>query len=355
MDQLLLLRQENAKYLLVSKHRRYLDTVLLSGLRIVEKHESSAEAVRTVSTAQSSCSSHHDPEGYLHGAVPVSADVETYLLSGIYWTLAGLCLLQGDEHDRPPAGLTGIRLRFGQKHQLLQIVKSCKRMQLCEQRVMDSKGISPCVRWTGFAPHPAAFYDATALSTLSALQIIVLLEGCNSAILSEDSITQLRRFVRLLQDPVTGGFANRVSVGSAGEVDVRFAMCGVASLVLLEECSRPASGDRQRGLRPDAAATQASSSESAPLRSLDSLQEVTTAKPEAGPVSAASISSAVSPYIDAEKLFAWLTSCQNPDGGFGCFPGCESHAGTTFCAVASLKLAGLLGRISPGRRSALER
>jgi geranylgeranyl transferase type-2 subunit beta len=33
-----------------------------------------------------------------------------------------------------------------------------------------------------------------------------------------------------------------------------------------------------------------------------------------------------------------LTACQNDDGGFGLFPGTESHAGQTFCCLASLAM-----------------
>mmetsp|Transcript_25416 Transcript_25416/g.20923 ORF Transcript_25416/g.20923 Transcript_25416/m.20923 type:complete len:81 (-) Transcript_25416:5-247(-) len=37
-------------------------------------------------------------------------------------------------------------------------------------------------------------------------------------------------------------------------------------------------------------------------------------------------------------LVSWIGKCQSVDGGFGQRPGCESHAGHTFCAVASMKL-----------------
>ncbi|KAF4670323.1 hypothetical protein FOL47_002093 [Perkinsus chesapeaki] len=40
----------------------------------------------------------------------------------------------------------------------------------------------------------------------------------------------------------------------------------------------------------------------------------------------------------SRSLVSWIVKCQGPDGGFGQRPGCESHAGHTFCAVASMKL-----------------
>lgn len=46
-----------------------------------------------------------------------------------------------------------------------------------------------------------------------------------------------------------------------------------------------------------------------------------------------------------ELAINYILSCQNYDGGFGDKPGDESHAGLTFCAVASLKLANALHRI----------
>lgn len=47
---------------------------------------------------------------------------------------------------------------------------------------------------------------------------------------------------------------------------------------------------------------------------------------------------------DKELAINYILSCQNFDGGFGDKPGDESHAGLTFCAVASLKLANALHR-----------
>jgi prenyltransferase beta subunit len=42
--------------------------------------------------------------------------------------------------------------------------------------------------------------------------------------------------------------------------------------------------------------------------------------------------------IDIELLTEWICASQNDDGGFGCSPGNESHAGFTYCAIASLVL-----------------
>lgn len=41
---------------------------------------------------------------------------------------------------------------------------------------------------------------------------------------------------------------------------------------------------------------------------------------------------------DREGLIDWILDCNNFDGGFGCVPGCESHAGQTYCCMAALEL-----------------
>ena len=46
--------------------------------------------------------------------------------------------------------------------------------------------------------------------------------------------------------------------------------------------------------------------------------------------------------IDIDKAAAYVASCKNFDGGFGCVPGAESHAGQIFCCVGALSIAGAL-------------
>lgn len=49
--------------------------------------------------------------------------------------------------------------------------------------------------------------------------------------------------------------------------------------------------------------------------------------------------------LDTESsAIQYVLRCQNYDGGFGEFPGCESHAGITFCCVASLALSDALNK-----------
>ncbi|KAK4353710.1 hypothetical protein RND71_025904 [Anisodus tanguticus] len=46
--------------------------------------------------------------------------------------------------------------------------------------------------------------------------------------------------------------------------------------------------------------------------------------------------------IGKEKAKEYIINCQSYGGGFGLSPGSESHGGATFCAIASLKLMGLI-------------
>ncbi|KAJ8540369.1 hypothetical protein K7X08_030288 [Anisodus acutangulus] len=59
---------------------------------------------------------------------------------------------------------------------------------------------------------------------------------------------------------------------------------------------------------------------------------------------AAAISSMLENWsgIDKEKAKEYIINCQSYGGGFGLSPGSESHGGATFCAIASLKLMGLI-------------
>ncbi|BBH00033.1 RAB geranylgeranyl transferase beta subunit 2 [Prunus dulcis] len=49
--------------------------------------------------------------------------------------------------------------------------------------------------------------------------------------------------------------------------------------------------------------------------------------------------------INVEKAVNYILSCKNHDGGFGCTPGAESHAGQIFCCVGALAITGSLHHI----------
>uniref|UniRef100_A0A0K0EKE7 Protein geranylgeranyltransferase type I n=1 Tax=Strongyloides stercoralis TaxID=6248 RepID=A0A0K0EKE7_STRER len=47
-------------------------------------------------------------------------------------------------------------------------------------------------------------------------------------------------------------------------------------------------------------------------------------------------------YLDKNKIVEFIKKCKSFHGGFGMRPGLEAHSGSTFCAIASLKLLGML-------------
>jgi geranylgeranyl transferase type-2 subunit beta len=46
--------------------------------------------------------------------------------------------------------------------------------------------------------------------------------------------------------------------------------------------------------------------------------------------------------VDVGKACEFVASCRNFDGGFGCIPGAESHAGQVFCCVGALSIGNSL-------------
>ncbi|KAL0709406.1 hypothetical protein Bca4012_016384 [Brassica carinata] len=49
--------------------------------------------------------------------------------------------------------------------------------------------------------------------------------------------------------------------------------------------------------------------------------------------------------INVKKAVDYILSCRNLDGGFGCTPGAESHAGQIFCGVGALAITGSLHHV----------
>ncbi|MQL98346.1 hypothetical protein Taro_031050 [Colocasia esculenta] len=49
--------------------------------------------------------------------------------------------------------------------------------------------------------------------------------------------------------------------------------------------------------------------------------------------------------INVDKAVDYIVSCKNLDGGFGCTPGAESHAGQIFCCVGTLAITGFIDHV----------
>lgn len=49
--------------------------------------------------------------------------------------------------------------------------------------------------------------------------------------------------------------------------------------------------------------------------------------------------------VDVKAATDYVASCRNFDGGFGCIPGAESHAGQVFCCVGALAIGNALHHV----------
>ena len=166
-------------------------------------------------------------------------------MSGIYWSLVAVSVISTPDD-------------LCDRQELLQFIRSCQDM--------ETGGI-----------RPAENHDAHLLYTLSAIQILCMLDALEEDVVDKEKIVT---FIVSLQQP-DGSFAG----DKWGEIDIRFSMCAVASLRLLN--------------RLDA--------------------------------------------IDKESAVNFILKCHNViDAGFGSRPGSESHAGLIYCAIASLSILGRL-------------
>lgn len=132
-------------------------------------------------------------------------------------------------------------------------------------------------------------HDAHLLYTLSAIQILAMANKLDDPRLDKAKIGQ---YIASLQQS-DGSFAGDMW----GEIDTRFSYCALSALSILGLLNRRCNDG--------------------------------TPKTE-------------DEVIDIDKAAAYVASCKNFDGGFGCVPGAESHAGQIFCCVGALSIAGAL-------------
>ncbi|CAA9990935.1 geranylgeranyl transferase type2 beta subunit, putative [Plasmodium knowlesi strain H] len=154
-----------------------------------------------------------------------------------------------------------------------------KRFHLC--------GFSPCKK--------SNLYEANVISTLSAIQVLFLLNKISEEDISTKMILEMYNFVYFLFDEKKGFY--HFSLNNAKfqfDGDIRFMFCALSVLHFLSLLLK------KRNVH-------------------------------------------ISLYNNDERCAHWILTCLNLDGGFSNVPGSESHAGTTFCAINSLKLLRLRG------------
>uniref|UniRef100_A0A0G4HUE0 Geranylgeranyl transferase type II subunit beta n=1 Tax=Chromera velia CCMP2878 TaxID=1169474 RepID=A0A0G4HUE0_9ALVE len=240
---------------------------------------------------------------------------ESFFLSGVYWTLCGISLFCSSAE-----GFRELLVQASEtsSESIAALVRKCARAD------------------GGFAPSPDPVQSAHVLSTLSAVQVDVILRGHTGAVRAAPSsvsvfgheaekastmssqtvsVSVCREktvaFCLSLQHKKEGFFAP--SIERPGDSDVRFTYCALATLTLL-------------GANPCAPSCYKETN----CKKLEELTEM---------------------RVEWESLRVWLWGCLTEEGGFGASPGDEAHAGHTFCALASLALIGGFDSIPFGQKS----
>ncbi|KAL9190092.1 hypothetical protein ACHAXT_007303 [Thalassiosira profunda] len=205
------------------------------------------------------------------------AATEHLRMSGVYWSLAALSLLRPADDVDASMGLTSSK---GERQSIVEWVFACY-----DERTGGFGG--NCARQGAGAPCP---HDGHLLYTLSALQILAMADALDDERLDREAVV---KFVAGLQNE-DGSFSG----DEWGEVDTRFSYCALSCLAILGRLPLPewAEGERDKSNGEEA-------------------------------------------LIDTRKAVQYIISCRNFDGGFGCVPGAESHAGQVFCCIGALSIA----------------
>ena len=202
-------------------------------------------------------------------------------VSGVYWSIAALALLRDESEVDNLMGLT-------------KPIQTTANKTTSTERRNDRSAIVDWVfkcydaRVGGFGGSRA--HDAHLLYTLSALQILAMANSLHDERLDKDAIAS---YISSLQNE-DGSFSG----DEWGEIDTRFTYIAFSCLALL-------------GRLP------------LPDWSKNCTEMVSQEKP----------------IIDTYKAVRYIISCRNFDGGFGCVPGAESHAGQVFTCVGALSIA----------------
>ena len=205
-------------------------------------------------------------------------------MSGVYWSLGAISILRDTDNVNKLMGLTSSPTDNVDRSSIIDWVFTCYDKRTggfggnCSS---SSSGTSvPC-------PH-----DGHLLYTLSALQILAMANALDDERLDKDAIV---KFVSSLQND-DGSFSG----DEWGEVDTRFTYCALSCLALLGRLPLPKWAEEDN--------------------KSDNVNND-------------------SDIIDIHKAVYYIISCRNFDGGFGCVPGAESHAGQVFCCIGALSIA----------------
>ena len=202
--------------------------------------------------------------------------------SGVYWSVAALSLLKPADEVDDLMGLT-------------KELVSPDHFD-SESKSGDGNNRQSIVDWVFqcYDPKTGGFggnvgQDAHLLYTLSALQILAMADKLDDHRLEKENVA---KFVASLQQS-DGSFAG----DKWGEIDTRFSYCALSSLSILGFLTRRYNDGKKQSEED---------------------------------------------LINIDHAVEYIASCKNFDGGFGCIPGAESHAGQIFCCIGALSIAGAL-------------
>jgi len=203
-------------------------------------------------------------------------------VSGVYWSLGAISILRDTDNVKKLMGLTSSPADNVDRSSIIDWVFTCydKRTGGFGGNCSSPSGNSP--------PCP---HDGHLLYTLSALQILAMANALDDERLDKDAIV---KFISSLQND-DGSFSG----DEWGEVDTRFTYCALSCLALLSRLPLPKWAEDNKS------------------------EDVNNG----------------SDIIDIHKAVYYIISCRNFDGGFGCVPGAESHAGQVFCCIGALSIA----------------
>lgn len=223
-------------------------------------------------------------------------------MSGVYWSLGALSLLRNEDVVNLSMGLkTGIIVEEVAKEGEHDDGGGETTVQRSRRSIGDwvfdcydsrSGGFGGNCTGEGHSAYP---HDGHLLYTLSALQILAMADALDDVRLNKDAVVN---FISMMQND-DGSFSG----DKWGEVDTRFTYCAFSCLAILGRMPLPQWYDKDGGEEDDVN---------------DKQQHA---------------------VIDSYNAVRYIMSCRNFDGGFGCVPGAESHAGQVFCCIGALSIA----------------
>ncbi|GAB5575191.1 geranylgeranyl transferase type-2 subunit beta isoform X2 [Prionailurus iriomotensis] len=227
-------------------------------------------------------------------------------MSGIYWGLTVMDLM-GQLHRM-------------NREEILTFIKSCQH---------ECGGISASI---GHDPH--------LLYTLSAVQILTLYDSINVI-----DVNKVVEYVQSLQKE-DGSFAG--DIWAAGLTEVKWS-AGSSSMHCVVISAYRRTGTEGASLKDEVGLNTVQAGETSCFMGCENAllynrREIDTRFSFCAVATLALLGKLDA--INVEKAIEFVLSCMNFDGGFGCRPGSESHAGQIYCCTGFLAITSQLHQVN---------